>query len=51
MDKKPALAHLTTGSDVELLGRFVRLTLVHNPGASLGVGSGVTWVITLLLCS
>ena len=45
--KSLALAHLTTGSDVELLGRFVRLTLVHNPGASLGVGSGVTWVITL----
>lgn len=26
------------------------LTLVHNPGASLGLGSNMTWLISLLAC-
>ncbi|WP_418969780.1 signal peptidase II [Alloscardovia omnicolens] len=45
--KSLALTHLTTSSDVPVLGPFVRLTLMHNPGASLGVGSSMTWLITV----
>ena len=29
-------------------GQTIRVTLVRNPGASLGMGSGATWVISLL---
>ncbi|WP_018142703.1 signal peptidase II [Alloscardovia criceti] len=45
--KSLALTHLTTSSNIPLLGDLITLTLVHNPGATMGVGSGVTWIISL----
>ncbi|KAB7790520.1 signal peptidase II [Bifidobacterium leontopitheci] len=43
-----ALTALGDGRTVEVIPRLLSLTLVRNPGASLGFGSGSTWMITLL---
>lgn len=39
---------LSDGRTVPVIPPFLSLTLVHNPGASLGLGSSMTWVISLL---
>lgn len=39
---------LADGRTVSVVPHFLSLTLVHNPGASLGFGSGNTWLISLL---
>ena len=39
---------LGDGRTVPLIPGLLSLTLVHNPGASLGLGSGSTWLISLL---
>lgn len=41
-----ALAALTPGESVELLGRFLSLSLVRNPGAAFSLGDGMTWLLT-----
>ncbi len=41
-----ALATLTPGEPVEILGRFLRLSLVRNPGAAFSLGDGLTWLLT-----
>ena len=41
-----ALASLTPGEPVELLGRFLRLSLIRNPGAAFSLGDGLTWLLT-----
>ncbi|PXY82583.1 signal peptidase II [Bifidobacterium asteroides] len=46
--KALALARLGDGSRVALPGPLRGLRLVRNPGASLGLGSGRTWVISLI---
>ncbi|MBT1180981.1 signal peptidase II [Bifidobacterium sp. CP2] len=43
-----ALRALGDGRTVPVVKGLLSLTLVRNPGASLGFGSGATWVITLL---
>lgn len=43
-----ALAALGDGRSVPVIPGLLSLTLVHNPGASLGIGSSATWVISLL---
>lgn len=39
---------LSDGRTVPVIPPLLSFTLVHNPGASLGLGSSMTWVISLL---
>ncbi|KFI90181.1 lipoprotein signal peptidase [Bifidobacterium scardovii] len=43
-----AQAALGDGRSVRVIPGLLSLTLVHNPGASLGFGSSQTWMISLL---
>lgn len=43
-----AQAQLADGESVVVIPGLLRFTLVHNPGASLGMGSNMTWLIALL---
>lgn len=43
-----ALQALDDGHSVTIVPGLLRLTLVHNPGATLGFGSSATWMISLL---
>ena len=43
-----AMAVLDHGQSITVIPRVLSLTLVRNPGASLGFGSGATWLISLL---
>lgn len=43
-----AVSRLVNHAAIPLLGDFLRLRLVYNPGAALSIGSGSTWVFTLL---
>lgn len=46
-----ALATLSDGKNIELVPHLLSLTLVRNPGASFGLGSSFTWVISVLACA
>lgn len=46
--KHAAMTMLADGRSIEVIPRLLSLTLVRNPGASLGLGSGSTWMITVL---
>ena len=46
-----ALATLSDGKNIELVPHLLSLTLVRNPGASFGLGSSFTWVISILACA
>jgi signal peptidase II len=48
LSKAWALGALTNAPPQELLGTFLRLYLVRNPGAAFSVGTGSTWLLTLL---
>lgn len=39
---------LADGRSVRVIPGLLSFTLVHNPGASLGMGSSATWMISLL---
>ncbi|MDF7664641.1 signal peptidase II [Bifidobacterium sp. ESL0745] len=41
-----AQAALSGRETIVVIPRFLGLTLVHNPGASLGMGSSMTWLIS-----
>lgn len=43
-----AVRELTGREPVEVVGTWLRLTLVYNPGAAFGAGSGFTPVITIV---
>ncbi len=43
-----ALANLTEGQWQPLIGDWIQLTLVFNPGAALSFGTGMTWLLTLV---
>lgn len=43
-----ALASLNNDENIVVVPKLLCLTLVHNPGASLGLGSSVTWLISCL---
>ena len=43
-----ALAALTPGDPVPLVGDFIRLNLIRNPGAAFSIGTGNTWVLTIV---
>ena len=42
------MAALSNGQTIRVIPGLLSFTLVRNPGASLGMGSGATWVISLL---
>ncbi|MBT1176138.1 signal peptidase II [Bifidobacterium callimiconis] len=46
--KNMALASLNTDHDISVIPGLLSLRLLHNPGASLGMGSSTTWLISLL---
>ncbi|MGO3357705.1 MAG: signal peptidase II [Bifidobacterium crudilactis] len=46
--KALALTKLSDGRSVDVLSGFLSLRLLRNPGASLGLGSGATWVISVV---
>lgn len=48
LTKQWALANLQEGVQKPLLGEFLSLELVFNDGAAFSLGSGYTWVLTLI---
>ena len=46
--KALALTHLSETASIRVIPGLLALRLVHNPGASLGMGSGATWLISLI---
>lgn len=46
LTKAWALASLTPGGRVDVLGSWLGLELVRNPGAALSFAQGMTWVLT-----
>lgn len=43
-----ALQALTPGEPVDLIGRFLRLNLIRNPGAAFSIGNQATWLLTII---
>ena len=43
-----ALASLTPGEAVDLVGSALRLNLIRNPGAAFSLGDGSTWILTVI---
>lgn len=43
-----AVAVIDPGNPVEVIGSTVRLNLIRNPGAAFSIGTGSTWILTLL---
>lgn len=43
-----ALARLTPGEPVDLVGSWLRLSLIRNPGAAFSLGDSSTWLLTLV---
>ncbi len=48
LTKVLALQTLTPGEPVNVLGEFIRLNLIRNPGAAFSIADGATWVLTLV---
>ncbi|GHS86660.1 lipoprotein signal peptidase [Actinomycetota bacterium] len=48
--KQWALTALTEGERTPVLGDLLGLQLLFNPGAALGIATGMTWVLTLVAC-
>ncbi|MFD0362465.1 signal peptidase II [Nocardia sp. GCM10030253] len=48
LTKVIAVAQLTPGEPVSIIGDFARLTLVRNPGAAFSMATGMTWLLTLV---
>ncbi|GAA2039154.1 signal peptidase II [Nocardiopsis rhodophaea] len=46
--KEIVLAQLLPGETVSVVGELLRLTLVFNSGAAFSIGTGVTWLFTLI---
>ncbi|MBR7744428.1 signal peptidase II [Phycicoccus sp. BSK3Z-2] len=46
--KVAALATLTPGEPVDLVGSWIRLNIIRNPGAAFSLGDDATWVLTIL---
>ncbi len=44
--KIAAVAYLTPGQPVSVIGDVVTLTLVRNPGAAFSMATGMTWILT-----
>lgn len=48
LSKWLAVRTLTDAEPRELLGSFLRLELIRNPGAAFSIGTGNTWVLTII---
>ncbi|MFE7747114.1 signal peptidase II [Nocardia sp. NPDC057455] len=48
LTKTIAVAKLTPGDPVSVVGDFARLSLVRNPGAAFSMATGMTWLLTLV---
>ena len=48
LTKEWALAALTPGEFVDVVGEFLQFTLVFNTGAAFSLGTGYTWVFTII---
>ncbi|MEO7069079.1 MAG: signal peptidase II [Nostocoides sp.] len=48
LTKVLALAHLTAGRPVDLVGSWLRLNLIRNSGAAFSLGDRATWLLTLI---
>lgn len=48
LSKQWALANLDDGVRRPVLGSFLSLELIHNPGAAFSVGTGTTWIFTVV---
>ena len=48
LTKAWALANLEEGVAQPFLGNFIKLQLIHNPGAAFSLGAGSTWIFTIL---
>ena len=46
--KRLALRHLEDNAPVPVLGELLQLRLVFNPGAAFSIGTGMTWLLTLI---
>ncbi|WP_017540450.1 signal peptidase II [Nocardiopsis halophila] len=46
--KEIALARFAPGESVAVVGDLLRFTLVFNPGAAFSIGTGMTWVFSLI---
>jgi len=44
-----ALSALADGHRIPILGEYLSLRLMRNPGAALGIGYGFTWVLTIFI--
>lgn len=43
-----AVSNLTPGVGSPLIGEWFQLRLVYNPGAAFGLGTGYTWILTVI---
>lgn len=48
--KEWALATFRPGENVDVIGSFLQFTLVFNTGAAFSLGTGYTWVFTIIAC-
>jgi signal peptidase II len=48
LTKTIAVAKLTPGDPVSIVGDVARLSLVRNPGAAFSMATGMTWLLTLV---
>jgi signal peptidase II len=43
-----AEANLTVGESTPLIGDLLRFQLIYNPGAAFSIGTGFTWIFTII---
>lgn len=48
LTKQWAIANLSDGQVIPVIGDWIRFVLVYNPGAAFGLGTGYTWILALV---
>jgi len=43
-----AAANLTVGESTPVIGDLIRFQLIYNPGAAFSIGTGFTWIFTII---
>ncbi|MEV0455264.1 signal peptidase II [Catellatospora methionotrophica] len=43
-----AVSELTGRAPIDVIGELIQLRLTYNPGAAFSIGTGYTWVLTLI---
>lgn len=51
LTKAWATANLAPDQPRELIGSVLQLNLIRNSGAAFSIGTGATWVLTMIACS